>query len=350
MSRHRLRARAYGLRIGLVCAISVVVAACGSTSATAMPLAATTMPSATATSTSPSSPGSPSRAAEFPPDVTVIPLDADFSAIAAGVEGVWLLSSAGRVLQIDRATNQVVSDIEVPASEYGYIAVGAGSVWVTSFDHNALIRIDPPTNNVVATIAVGTNPESLLVTPKTVWTSNHRGGSISKVDVATNTVVATFAFANPGPSGPKGIVMTAGDLWTTVPNMLTLFRISPTTGSIVARQQLLHEDLDHPISDGNYVYVATSDGTVEKIDPSTNTVVQQLRPQLIPWLFARSAFWAPSGQDLVRLDPATLEPAESWSLAAAAAEPLDFMGMAVDHDAVWLIVGSRTLIRVDVGD
>jgi YVTN family beta-propeller protein len=348
MSRHRLRARAHCLRIGLVCAGLIAVAACGSTSATSTPSAATTMPSAAAASTSQSSPASSSPAAELSPEVTVIPLDADFYAIAAGLEGLWLLSSAGRVLQIDQATNHVVADIEVPASEFGYIAVGAGSVWVTNFDHDTLIRIDPATNKVVATIAVGTNPESLLVTADTVWTANHRGGSISKVDVATNTVVATFDFASHGSSGPKGIVMAAGDLWTTVPNMLSVFRLSPTTGSVVARLTLVHDDLDYPMSDGHFVFVPTSDGTFEKIDPATNTVVQHPSPTPIPWLFARSAFWAPSGQDLVRLDPATLEAAERWRLAPASAEPLDVMGMAVDEDAVWLIVAGHTLIRVDV--
>jgi YVTN family beta-propeller protein len=349
MSRHRLGPWADRLRIGLICASLIAVASCGGASATTPPSAATTMHSAAAAPTNPSPPASSSPGDSLSPDVTVVPLDADFYGVASGAEGLWLLSSAGRVLQIDKETKQVVADIEIPTSEYGYIAVGAGSVWVTSFDHDTLIRIDPATKKVVATIAVGTNPESLLVTPETVWTANHRGGSISKVDVATNKVSATFDFANHGRSGPKGIVMAAGDLWTTVPNMLSVFRVSSKTGKVIARNSLLHEDLDSPVSDGRFVFVATSDGTFEKLDPATNTVVEHLSPELIPWLFARSAFWAPSGRDLVRLDPATLEPAERWSLAPASAGPLDVMGMAVDDDAAWLVVGGHTLIRVDVG-
>jgi len=329
------------LRIGLISASLITVAACGGTGATTNPSAAA--------STSPSSQAG-SSAGELPPGVTAIPLDADFYSVASGAEGLWLLSSAGRVIEIDKTTDQVIADIQVPVSEYGYIALGAGSVWVTSFDHDSLIRIDPTTKKVIATIAVGTNPEGLLVTPDTVWTANHRGGSISKVDVATNTAVATFDFADHGTSGPKGIVLAAGDLWTTVPNMLSVFRISPKTGKVVARNTLLHEDLGPPVSDGRFVFVATSDGTFEKLDPATNTVVEHLTPQPLPWLFARSAFWAPLGEDLVRLDPGTLEPAERWSLAAASSEPVDVMGMAVDDDAVWLIVGGHTLVRVDVGD
>ena len=340
MSRHRLGLWADRLRIGLISASLITVAACGGTGATTNPSAAA--------STSPSSQAG-SSAGELPPGVTAIPLDADFYSVASGAEGLWLLSPAGRVIEIDKTTDQVIADIQVPVSEYGYIALGAGSVWVTSFDHDSLIRIDPTTKKVIATIAVGTNPEGLLVTPDTVWTANHRGGSISKVDVATNKVVATFDFANPGSSGPKGLVMAAGDLWTTVPNRVSVFRLSPKTGKVVARKTLLHEDLDSPVSDGRFVFVATSDGTFEKIDPATNAVVEHLTPQLIPWLFTRSSFWGATGQALVRLDPSTLEPAESWRITPESAGPLDVMGMAVDDDTAWLIVGGQTLVRVDIG-
>jgi YVTN family beta-propeller protein len=341
MSRHHLGAQADSLRIALVCASLIAVAACGGASSTTVPSAGG--------STSPASPASSSPAAGLSPDVTSIALDADFYSVAAGVEGLWLLSSAGRVIEIDRATNRVVADVEIPASEFGYVGVGDGSVWVTSFDHDTLIRIDPATKKIVASIAVGTNPESLLVTADAVWTANHRGGSISKVDVATNKVVATFDFAKHGTSGPKGMIMAAGDLWTTVPNMLSLFRISPKTGKVVARNTLLHDDLDSPVSDGRFVFVPTSDRTFEKIDPATNTVVEHLSPEPVPWLFARSAFWAPSGQELVQLDSATLKPAKSWRIVPESAGPVDVMGIAVDDDAVWLIVGGRSLIRVGVG-
>ena len=49
MSRHRLPERAYSLRIGLVCATLIALAACGGTSASTTPSAATTRPSAAAT-------------------------------------------------------------------------------------------------------------------------------------------------------------------------------------------------------------------------------------------------------------------------------------------------------------
>jgi len=285
-----------------------------------------------------------------------IALDHASYSIAAGPEGVWVLAADGHVTHIDPTTDKVIADIEVPASEFGSVAVGARAVWVTSFDHDALIRIDPATNKVVATITVGTNPEGILVTPTTVWVANHRGGSITKVDPATNKVTDTFTFAQTGTSGPKGIVVADKDVWTTVPNSLGLFRLDADTGSLVKKISILADDMDSPMTDGTSIYVPTTnsfkDGvltpgqSISRIDPATNTIVQQLSPKAIPWLFARSAFWVPSGQDLDRLDPTTLEPAKSWPLAPPSAKPLDVTGMAFDDDAAWLIIGGRTVIRV----
>jgi len=197
------------------------------------------------------------------------------------------------------------------------------------------------------------------VTPTTVWVANHRGGSISKVDPAKNTVTKMFTFSQTGTSGPKGIVIANGDVWTTVPNSLGVYRLDAATGTVIKKISILADDIDSPMTDGTYVYVPMTNSfmggvlspgqTISKIDPATNTVVQQLSPQAIPWLFARSAFWMVSGQDLDRLDPATLELAASWPLAPASAKPLDVTGIAVDDDAVWLIIAGKTVIRVQPG-
>ena len=39
--------------------------------------------------------------------------------------------------------------------EYGYVTTGAGAVWQTDYENDALLRIDPVTGKVVAPIPVG---------------------------------------------------------------------------------------------------------------------------------------------------------------------------------------------------
>src|SRR5262245_30531628 len=127
----------------------------------------------------------PTPEASLSPAVSaVIRFDADFYGVAAGAEGVWLLSPTGKVIRIDPSTSAIAATVDIPPSEFGGIAVGAGSVWVTDFDHDKLHRIDPTSSKLVASIEVGTNPEGLLVAADAVWVANHHGGSVSEVDVA----------------------------------------------------------------------------------------------------------------------------------------------------------------------
>jgi virginiamycin B lyase len=125
-------------------------------------------------------------------------------------------------VRIDPSTNRVVTTIPIsqaaPANSPSptAVAVGAGSVWVTSrfvvidaaAAHNStptpkpgiLSRIDPATNSIVATIPVGLDPFGVSVGEGSVWVANRTGFTISKVDPATNGVVATIPVGN-RPSG-----------------------------------------------------------------------------------------------------------------------------------------------------
>ena len=276
-----------------------------------------------------------------------IPIAHASYSIVADDAGVWLLAPEGAVTRIDPTTNKVAAEIDVTASEFGHIALGAGAVWVTSFDHDKLTRIDPKTNEPVADIAVGASPEGITVTGDTVWVSNHRGGSFSKVSAATNKVEATFTFGEAGTSGPKGIVILDGDLWTTVPNKASVFRIDAETGETVKKLLIVADDFGSPMTDGKLLYVPTV-RTVTRIDPATNRVVDELRPDPYPAAFGFSAFWSIDGFDLVRLDPETLLETARWRFLSGSAEP-EVTGMAFDDDSVWLVVDGRTVVRVEPG-
>ncbi len=63
----------------------------------------------------------------------------------------------------------------------------------------------PPTNTVVATVAVGTNPQGVAVNPAgtRAYVANFDSNSVSVIDTATNTVVATVAVG----IGPIGVAV-----------------------------------------------------------------------------------------------------------------------------------------------
>ena len=278
-----------------------------------------------------------------------IPLPHSFVGIDVGPDGVWLRSLDGHVTRIDALTNRITADIEVKPSEFGEIKVGAGAVWVTDFVHDTLLRIDPKLAKVAKSITVGTNPEWLTVTPETVWVSNHRAGSISKVDVASNTVAATYTFAPTGTSGPRGIVLLDGGVWTSAANSNSVYRLDPKSGSVVKELLIAKEDIHSLMTDGQFLYLPAG-GALTQIDPKTNAVTKELRYDAFPMVFARSTFWSIAGRSLIRLDPDTFESVASWQLVADAEPELDVPGMAFDNDEFWILNTQHTLLRVAIPD
>ena len=102
--------------------------------------------------------------------------------IAVGAGGVWTINQGdGSVSRIDPKTNKVAATIEVgiPGGG-GEIAVGEGSVWVTSFEF-PLSRIDPSRNAVVQQF-YGPGGDAVRVGLGSVWLSNLRQGNVWRLD------------------------------------------------------------------------------------------------------------------------------------------------------------------------
>src|SRR5947208_1591959 len=81
---------------------------------------------------------------------------------------------------------------------------------------NTVSVIDTATNTVVATVAVGSGPNAVAVTPDGAfaYVGNTSTDTISVISTATNTVVATIV----GPGNPRGIAITPDGRFAYVTN------------------------------------------------------------------------------------------------------------------------------------
>jgi virginiamycin B lyase len=107
---------------------------------------------------------------------------------------------------------------------------------VTSTEKNLLSRINPTTQTVAATIPVGPMPHFLTVGAGSVWTLNQGDGSVSRIDPGTNQVIATIKAEIPGTGGD--IAFGEGFVWLTAlgnPVGRPLTKIDPTTNKVVAQ-------------------------------------------------------------------------------------------------------------------
>ena len=102
-------------------------------------------------------------------ETPTIALPAAPTRLAAAEDAVWVLTPAdNRVVRIDPATNDVVATTAVGRAASG-LAVGAGAVWVSRRSDGTVVQIDPATNQVAATIGVGRAPRAVTVAGGVVW-------------------------------------------------------------------------------------------------------------------------------------------------------------------------------------
>jgi hypothetical protein len=140
--------------------------------------------------------------------VARIKVDARVHTLAAGAEGVWFLNwSDTTVTRIDPATNRIAERIPIRSDGLAGIAVGGGSVWVTSPGDGRLWRID---HGRARAIDVG---GALFVSYRdgVVWTGNFQDGVLSRVDARTNAVTRRVSI-----EGLQALAAGAGTAWVSV--------------------------------------------------------------------------------------------------------------------------------------
>jgi YVTN family beta-propeller protein len=121
------------------------------------------------------------------------------------------------IVRVDPQTNRLVATIrDVPLGPTG-VALTQGAVWVACSRADLVIRIDPRTNQVAATIPVGHTPLPVTTGFGSVWVRNESSelpGTVSRIDPATDQVVATIPIGmGMGRDGLDGLAATGGGVW-----------------------------------------------------------------------------------------------------------------------------------------
>src|SRR3982751_5476825 len=118
------------------------------------------------------------------------------------------VKTPGVKIPIERLKPDAV--FEVPGSP-DWIAVDE-SVWISNRPNNNVTRLDPATNAVAATIAVGKEPCSGLAAAfGSLWVPNCGDSTLSRVDLKTGKVTATIPCTIGSSEG--SIVAGGGSIW-----------------------------------------------------------------------------------------------------------------------------------------
>lgn len=302
------------------------------------------------------------------------------SSLAVGDGSIWAaLADGQRIVRIDPATLKVTATITnpLPVEWSPEIAYGDGAVWLSDAipgvgsvsPTGALVRIDPATNAVVATVPVGRSPEGIAFTAGAVWTANHRSDqpqdaapphtfSVSKVDVASNTATGSVVVetrADTGDSwanfccGPQGAAAGAGSVWVADATTNQVSRIDPVTNVVTAQiANPGHLGCGNMAADDTSVWLTEGCDSpgLWRIDPASNSVTTTVR---LPgaggdvqigfgsvWVSTGFSSLAGSKETLTRIDPQTNRIVGRTAIPGAG--PL-----AVGDGVLWMGSGSTLL-------
>ena len=154
------------------------------------------------------------------------------NAISVFGDSVWVAAHrGGTITRLNEPSGAVVVEVKVGntgrSGPQGVTAT-ADAVWVGIPNTEAVVRVDPATNKVVATIPVATSPcGGIAATDEAVWVSScFDDEKIIRIDPRTNTVVGEFSIG--GHNG--GPVVVNGYPWFPVDNRLV--RFNPTTNEV----------------------------------------------------------------------------------------------------------------------
>jgi YVTN family beta-propeller protein len=149
----------------------------------------------------------------------------------------WLLVWCVILLQL-----LLSQKVEAQASTVCQVNVGAGSqpaiaaldlahdfAWVSLFQLNEVVAVQPGTCAIVQRVGTGTNPYGVVFLNPYIWVSNNGSNTVTKILTYNGTVAATV---NVG-FQPRGLATDGTNIWVANYGSNTVTKINGTTNAIV---------------------------------------------------------------------------------------------------------------------
>ena len=204
--------------------------------------------------------------------------------LAVGGRAIWAVSNAASTLtRIDTATGKTTTTA-VGAQPYD-VEWGFGSAWVANAGDGTVWRVTH--GKVVKKLRIGVEPNGLTAYRGYVWATDHTLGKLVRIDPRTNRVTASLDV--PGADWVTGV----GDALFVSQETNRVSRISLRTLKVAGGVRVDRNPLGSALV-GHQLWVPCIDaGTVDVVDPGTLRVVARKRvgPSPIVVLPAYGRVW-----------------------------------------------------------
>jgi DNA-binding beta-propeller fold protein YncE len=269
-------------------------------------------------------------------------------------DGLWVVTDRA-LHRIDTSTNQVVASVPVGTStaEPGGLALASDAVWVPGVRSDLLWRVDRAASRVSGQIRLGQvlyGPVGVAAQGDSVWVTccalkygARPEGMLLRVDLRHRRVTSRV----PVPEGPLAVVADRRALWVGTARG-SLLRVDPATGKVVAR-------VPPPDARGRIQALSLRSGVLWAADTGAGAV-RRLAPSAgrfdlgVVAPMPRNLAAGPDGAWVV----ADLNQLLSWVDAGtgrrSAPVPLPYLGgvrgIAAAPDAIWVTTGDQ-VVRLD---
>ncbi len=202
-----------------------------------------------------------------------------------GFNSLWMMSD-GHLVRINTADNTTV-DIDIPVSEVGAtltesekyrgITVGEGAVWVPDMGSSTIYKVDPNSNKVVLKIPTDIfgSQGSIGVGAGAIWvvTFDNHDKTLTRYNAKSGAEEAKIALPKPC----SGVTFGNSYVWVTAASNGELYRIDPLTNHI-ASTTMLH-GASHILASGeDTIWIAyDTEGVVERIDAKTADIAATIK-------------------------------------------------------------------------
>ncbi len=251
--------------------------------------------------------------------IAVGPLPSD---VAIAPNGIWVANYYdGTLSRVDPATNSLLATIPLNTKNTApwRLTYAEGSLWVVGDVWDAatqkqsgttLLRLDPASGAVIATIPLSGECWGIGASPGAVWVTGYDSGTLWRIDTATNQVAAKVSLAE----GVLGVAYDFGSLWVANGDTGAVSRVDPASNQAIATIATVGDAVGVASGAGaiwvsNYGTSGQPDGVVSRIDPATNQVVRTITVGTNPWSigFGGGYLWVALTGDpqVVQVDPTT---------------------------------------------
>jgi virginiamycin B lyase len=255
-------------------------------------------------------------------------------------DAVWVASTKpDAVERIDPATNKVVAKVGVPGEACSGLALGFGSIWARG-NKPALVRIDAIKNTISATLPIPpAGPEGgITASGDSIWMVTDKNGTLSRIDPATNTVRQKTSI----PPGSYNPLFSDGVVWITGFASNILVAVDASMGGVLASIPVGPKPRFLTADGGSIWTLNQGNGTMSRVDTSTKKVVATIAAGIPGFggdiCYGANSVWAAVFDiPLTRINPKTNKVLRQW--VGRGGDSLRF-----GHESIWLTDYHRGLL------